>query len=85
MTLKHFVALTALIGVSIVVGNAQGSDPDGWPDGWPTYNGDYSGRRYSPLKQINASNVRALTLAWMYAFRAFRSGASANLRSSRRR
>lgn len=38
-------------------------------DTWPTYNGDYSGRRYSPLSQINASNVRSLTLAW-----AFRTG-----------
>src|ERR1700716_2781275 len=36
------------------------------PDVWPTYNGDYSGRRYSALKQINASNVSSLTVAWMY-------------------
>ena len=35
-------------------------------DTWPTYNGDYSGRRYSPLSQINASNVRSLGMAWMY-------------------
>lgn len=35
-------------------------------DTWPTYNGDYSGRRYSPLAQINSSNVRNLRLAWMY-------------------
>ncbi len=35
-------------------------------DSWPTYHGDYSGRRYSTLKQINASNVKNLTLAWMY-------------------
>jgi alcohol dehydrogenase (cytochrome c) len=33
-------------------------------DSWPTYNGDYSGRRYSALTQINRSNVRNLTLAW---------------------
>src|SRR5206468_89235 len=33
---------------------------------WPTYNGDYSGRRYSTLDQINASNVKNLTLAWIY-------------------
>jgi acido-empty-quinoprotein group A len=32
---------------------------------WPTYNGDYSGRRFSPLKQINQANVKALTLAWI--------------------
>ena len=31
---------------------------------WPTYSGDYSGRRYSLLSQINQSNVRHLTLAW---------------------
>src|SRR5260370_34939637 len=35
---------------------------------WPTYNGDYSGRRYSSLNQINESNISSLTVAW--AFRA---------------
>ncbi len=30
---------------------------------WLTYNGDYSGRRFSPLDQINAGNVKNLTLA----------------------
>lgn len=34
---------------------------------WPTYNGDYSGRRFSTLKQINSSNVNNLTLAWLFA------------------
>ena len=33
-------------------------------DSWPTYNGDYSGRRYSPLAEINASNIGGLALAW---------------------
>jgi alcohol dehydrogenase (cytochrome c) len=35
-------------------------------DGWPTYNGDYSGRRFSPLTKINAGNVKTLSLAWSY-------------------
>ncbi len=35
-------------------------------DTWPTYNGDYSGRRFSPLTKINASNVKSMTLAWVY-------------------
>src|SRR3569833_2199914 len=35
-------------------------------DTWPTYNGDYSGRRYSPLSQINASNLHSLVMAWFY-------------------
>src|SRR4030095_4753062 len=34
-------------------------------DSWPTYNGDYSGRRFSTLPQITAANVKALSLAWM--------------------
>ena len=34
-------------------------------DSWPTYNGDYSGKRYSALKQVNRGNVQHLTLAWM--------------------
>jgi alcohol dehydrogenase (cytochrome c) len=35
-------------------------------DTWPTYNGDYSGRRYSPLSAINSSNIDSLKLAWVY-------------------
>jgi alcohol dehydrogenase (cytochrome c) len=35
-------------------------------DSWPTYHGDYSGRRYSPLSKINASNINSLSLAWVY-------------------
>ncbi|HEX7361442.1 MAG TPA: acido-empty-quinoprotein group A [Bryobacteraceae bacterium] len=33
---------------------------------WPTYNGDYSGRRYSTLKQINSSNIGSLAPAWAF-------------------
>src|SRR3954468_10736315 len=39
-------------------------------DAWPTYNGDYSGRRFSPLTQINSSNVHTLALAWATRFSA---------------
>jgi acido-empty-quinoprotein group A len=35
-------------------------------DSWPTYNGDYSGRHYSTLKQIDTTNARALSLAWQF-------------------
>jgi alcohol dehydrogenase (cytochrome c) len=35
-------------------------------DTWPTYNGDYSGRRFSPLTQINAANVNSLSMQWMF-------------------
>jgi acido-empty-quinoprotein group A len=33
---------------------------------WPTYNGDFSGRRFSPLARINSLNVASMTLAWEY-------------------
>lgn len=33
---------------------------------WPTFNGDYSGRRYSTLKQIGPGNLNQLALAWVY-------------------
>jgi alcohol dehydrogenase (cytochrome c) len=32
---------------------------------WPTYSGDYTGKRYSALKQINRTTVKTLTLAWV--------------------
>jgi alcohol dehydrogenase (cytochrome c) len=33
-------------------------------ESWPTYSGDYTGRRFSALKQIDRTNVKTLTLAW---------------------
>lgn len=33
---------------------------------WPTYNGDYSGRRFSTLSQINKQNVHSLAMAWAF-------------------
>ena len=50
------------------LGAAQGLDPSELlkplGDSWLSYSGDYSGKRYSSLKQINQSNVKNLTLAW---------------------
>lgn len=33
-------------------------------ESWPTYSGDYTGRRFSSLTQVNRTTVRNLTLAW---------------------
>src|SRR5215469_2729703 len=50
--------------------NAQALDPkkllQAPVDTWPTYNGDYSGRRFSPLSRISPENVQSLTLAWVF-------------------
>jgi alcohol dehydrogenase (cytochrome c) len=31
---------------------------------WPTYSGDYTGKRFSSLTEVNTSNVKSLALAW---------------------
>jgi alcohol dehydrogenase (cytochrome c) len=33
---------------------------------WPSYNGDYSGRRFSALSQINSANVAQLRAQWAF-------------------
>ena len=60
---------TALLAVASVWSVwCQGLDPSALlkPAGkdWPSHNGDYSGRRFSTLTQINERNVDSLTLAW---------------------
>src|SRR6059036_3108624 len=63
MKFRHLAFLALTAGLS-----AQELTPDKLlklpTDAWPTYNGDYSGRRFSPLTQINSSNVHTLSLAW---------------------
>jgi len=56
-----FVASAVLPGVY-----AQSKDN---PNDWPMYTRDLAGTRYSPLKQINATNVSKLTEAWSYNLR----------------
>ena len=34
-------------------------------ENWPTYSGDYTGRRFSSLTQINRNTVKNLTLSWV--------------------
>jgi len=48
-------------------------------DSWPTYSGDLTGRRYSPLKNIDKTNVKQLSLAWVA--RGFIEGTGATGRS----
>ncbi len=58
----------ALICAATIVVAAQGLTRDllykPLGQSWPTYSGDYSGKRYSSLTQINQTNVKSLTLAW---------------------
>jgi alcohol dehydrogenase (cytochrome c) len=36
------------------------------PQSWLTYSGDYAGRRFSGLKQINVANASSLVTKWVY-------------------
>ena len=66
-TLKYFVA--AFIGLVSGIAMGQSLDPAQLlmpsKDSWPTYSGDYSGRRYSSLTQINQKTVKDLSLAFV--------------------
>ena len=46
---------------------------------WPTYNGDYSGRRFSPLTKINTATVSKLEQAWTFRVETTTGGAQAHL------
>lgn len=70
MKMRMLQLATALwLAPAILIGQGGGVAPaellKPLKDSWPTYNGDYSGKRYSALTQINKSNVKNLTLAWM--------------------
>jgi PQQ-dependent dehydrogenase (methanol/ethanol family) len=41
------------------------------PGDWLTYNGNDSGNRYSPLKEINTANVSSLKLKWIFPIQYF--------------
>jgi alcohol dehydrogenase (cytochrome c) len=70
MTLKKvLLALPFLFFPVVTLGQGGGVTPQDLlkplKDSWPTYNGDYTGKRYSALTQVNRSNVKDLTLGWM--------------------
>ena len=36
------------------------------PQSWLTYSGDYSGRRFSELEQVNTTTAQSLVVKWVY-------------------
>src|SRR5262245_18373323 len=64
-----FRALVVSCALPVVMAaQSSGLDPNvllkPLSDQWTSYSGDYTGKRYSALTQINQSNVKNLTLAW---------------------
>ncbi len=69
--MKRLITLAvSVLALSPLLSGQGGLDPakllNPGTDSWPSYNGDYSGRRFSTLTKINDRNVKGLSLAWMY-------------------
>ncbi|HEY1679882.1 MAG TPA: PQQ-dependent dehydrogenase, methanol/ethanol family [Candidatus Sulfotelmatobacter sp.] len=80
-TLLRGIALVTLFGCSGVLGGQENSSPTAPSplrvtkedllknpvgENWPSYNGDYSGRRFSSLSEINRGNVSRLRAEWVF-------------------
>lgn len=67
---RFALALALLVELTTAASPAGGVDPKTLSEppvhSWPTYNGDYSGKRFSPLNKVNDGNVKDLSLAWVY-------------------
>ena len=62
--------LAAAPGITFAQGLTQAELLKPKADSWPTYNGDYTGQRFSALIDINTSNVHTLSLSWATRFSA---------------
>lgn len=73
MRVAGCLGLAAILAVGATA--SAGARP-GVPDGdWWTLNRDLAATRYSPLDQINRSNVSQLALAWSYPLKTFNTAA----------
>jgi alcohol dehydrogenase (cytochrome c) len=67
--MKRIVIFSALLIAPGLMFGQGGLDPSEilkpLSDQWTTYSGDYTGKRYSALKQINQSTVKNLSLSWL--------------------
>ena len=72
MRFRNAILLTAAGALGAAVGMTGMSRQNARrnPDAdWPTYNRDLAGTRYSPLTQIDTTNVSKLTEVWSYKLR----------------
>jgi len=62
--LVWFFALVILLAqIDVPYERIRNADKE--PGNWLTYSRNFTGKRYSPLDQINAGNVGKLRMAWM--------------------
>src|ERR1700704_5748978 len=79
--MRRYAAVAVLLAAAaqITIGQENGTHPGSdqhvtaadllaRPAGenWPSYNGDYTGRRFSSLGEINRANVAQMRAAWVF-------------------
>ena len=68
-TLRFLLTASFLAGPVLIAQERVVLDPAALKkplgDDWTSYSGDYTGRRFSALTEINQSTVKGLTLAWV--------------------
>lgn len=62
MNMRAHLTAAGLLLLSVLPVLAAAQEPG--PGSWPTYSGDFNGQRFSPLAQIDRTNIKHLTLAW---------------------
>jgi alcohol dehydrogenase (cytochrome c) len=67
--IRHALAITSLfLSSSFSIAQGRGVSPQDLlkplTRSWPTYNGDYTGKRYSALTAVNRQTIKNLGLAW---------------------
>lgn len=71
------VLVMAMVGIVMLLGRTGGAlsqdvtserllNAEGEPNSWLMYYGNYKGWRYSPLQQIDATNVKRLVVKWKF-------------------
>jgi alcohol dehydrogenase (cytochrome c) len=68
--MKSKILFVALLAITVpLLGQGLSLDPTDLlkplSADWTSYSGDYSGKRYSLLKDVNVNNVKNLSLAWI--------------------
>ena len=69
MMTRTIAGLLVVASIGLAARTETGLDPatilKPLADSWPTYSGDYTGKRYSSLAQVNQTTVKNLSLAWL--------------------
>src|ERR1700754_4200627 len=66
MKLRTSLAAVTLLVLAVMIGLSQSRAKTRPDREWQVYGGNSQGTRYSPLTQINRSNVGRLKVAWSY-------------------